>query len=106
MDRFVYSQQTALTVFVRLAVLLELVLVAVGSLDKTFTAGHTLIRPVLNMTHNMVPHIAESERSLAAQAADQNLILSASVWVDKHASIELGLDVVFQVLLGSTHVFI
>ena len=106
MDRFVCSQQTVLPAFVRLANLLELMLVAVGSLDKTFTAGHTLIRPVLNVTHNMVPHIAESERSLATQTADQNLIRSASVWVDKHAPIELGLDVVFQVLLGLIYVFI
>ena len=58
------------------------------------------------MTHNVISHIAESECSLVALTTDQNLVLSASVRVDKYALVVLRFDVGSQVLMCLIHVFI
>ena len=83
MVRFVSSIQTILPDFVREARILELVPVAVTLLNETFSADIALKGCVRNVTHNVISHIAESECSLVAQSTDQNLVLSACVWVGK-----------------------
>ena len=80
--------------------------VAVTLLDEAFTADLALKGSVLHVNHDVVLHIAESECSLVALATNQNLILSASLQVDKHALIVLRLYVGVQVLIGLFNVFI
>ena len=98
-DRYVCSIQRVLPYFVRMAGIFALVPIAVAFLHETFSADIAPEGCVRYVTHNVIPHIAESVCSLVALSADQSLVLSASVWVDKHALVVLRFDVGFQVLL-------
>ena len=77
----------------------DLVLVAITFLGVAFSADIAFEGFVPHMSHNVIPHIAESDCSLATQSTDENLVSSASIWVGIHALVELRFDVGSRVLM-------
>ena len=81
------------------ALILSCVSVTVTFLDKAMSAGIALKGLELHMAHDVVPYIAASEGDLAAQTADQNLVITASARARERALVVLRFYVGLHVLI-------